>query len=107
MESLPLLLTGESSFNLLRKRNAVYVDMTAHIAELILKGKYYFLSRPRWFGKSLTVSTFDELFSGERELFSGLYIEKFLDQEEFRKGLFCGWICLKSCQNTAMIYPLK
>ena len=44
----------------------------------------YFLSRPRRFGKSLTVSTFDALFSGKKELFKGLYAEEFFERPEYR-----------------------
>jgi hypothetical protein len=86
MESLPGLPKGEPDFVSLREDGCIYVDKTAHIAQMILGGKYYFLSRPRRFGKSLTVSTIDALFSGRRELFSGLEIEKFFDHKKFREG---------------------
>jgi hypothetical protein len=52
----------------------VYVDKTREIYQLIQEGKYYFLSRPRRFGKSLLIDTIGELFSGTRELFEGLWI---------------------------------
>ena len=52
----------------------VYVDKTALIWQLIGGGKYYFLSRPRRFGKSLLLSTIKAYFSGEQELFKGLAI---------------------------------
>ena len=55
--------------------NYVYVDKTAVLYDLVTAGKYFFLSRPRRFGKSVLLSTLYELFSGSRELFSGLYIE--------------------------------
>ena len=53
---------------------AYYVDKTAHVLRLTREGKYYFLSRPRRFGKSLLVNTFKELFEGNAELFRGLAI---------------------------------
>ena len=52
------------------------MDKTAEIYKLAKEGRYYFLSRPRRFGKSLLVSTMEAYFSGRRELFSGLAIEK-------------------------------
>ena len=53
----------------------VYVDKTAVALDLIQKGKYYFLSRPRRFGKSLFLDTLKEIFKGNRPLFQNLYIE--------------------------------
>ncbi len=54
----------------------VYVDKTAQMYNLISSGRYYFLSRPRRFGKSLLVSTLKAYFEGRKELFKGLAIEK-------------------------------
>ena len=71
---------GIQSFENIRKRGFVYVDKTALIYNLASTGKYYFLSRPRRFGKSLLVSTMEAYFSGRRELFDGLAIEK-LEQD--------------------------
>ncbi|PWV71482.1 ATP-binding protein [Halomonas sp. A11-A] len=51
-----------------------YVDKTPHIHRLVEEGKYYFLSRPRRFGKSLLVDTLRCLFEGREALFNGLYI---------------------------------
>ena len=54
-----------------------YVDKTRYIVDLLIDGhEYYFLSRPRRFGKSLFVDTLRAAFAGEQELFKGLYIEK-------------------------------
>ena len=61
--------------------NYVYVDKTRELYTLITSGKYFFLSRPRRFGKSVMLSTLYELFSGNRELFRGLYIEDKWDWE--------------------------
>jgi len=66
---------GIRSFSQMLEENHLYVDKTAHIYKLIDEGKFYFLSRPRRFGKSLLVSTFKELFEGRKELFKGLWIE--------------------------------
>jgi hypothetical protein len=65
---------GISDFKELIKGNYIYVDKTEYIYKLINSGKYYFLSRPRRFGKSLLLSTLEYLFKGEKELFNGLYI---------------------------------
>ena len=61
-------------FEKIRKKGYLYVDKTPWIYKLLTEGECYFLSRPRRFGKSLTVSTFKELFSGNKELFKGLWI---------------------------------
>ena len=58
------------------------MDKTRQVYELVTGGKYYFLSRPRRFGKSLLVSTFKELFEGCKELFEGLWIEERWDWEK-------------------------
>jgi len=65
---------GISDFKELIGGNYIYVDKTEYIYKLINSGKYYFLSRPRRFGKSLLLSTIRYLFEGQRELFKGLYI---------------------------------
>ena len=67
---------GIQSFKEIRTNNYLYVDKTEQIFNLIERGKVYFLSRPRRFGKSLLVSTMDAFFSGKKDLFSGLKIEK-------------------------------
>jgi len=61
----------------------LYVDKTMYIKQLVDdKHKYYFLSRPRRFGKSLFIDTMKEAFEGNRELFKGLYLENNWDWEE-------------------------
>ncbi len=67
---------GIQNFEKLRNDGYVYVDKTALIYKLATTGSYYFLSRPRRFGKSLLISAMDAYFSGKRELFKGLAIEK-------------------------------
>lgn len=63
---------GIQNFEDLRRNEFVYVDKTHHIYRLTSTGKYYFLSRPRRFGKSLLVSTMEAYFKGKKELFNGL-----------------------------------
>ncbi|MCL2115889.1 MAG: ATP-binding protein [Methanobrevibacter sp.] len=65
---------GTQSFSILRNNNYLYVDKTKYIHEMIENGRIYFLSRPRRFGKSLLLSTLEELFKGNKELFKNLYI---------------------------------
>ena len=77
MTKLPKLPIGIQTFEKLREGGYLYVDKTKYLIDLIENGSVYFLSRPRRFGKSLTISTFDALFSGKRELFKGLYAEEF------------------------------
>ena len=65
-----------STFSLMIKENYIYVDKTKDIYNLYAKkDRYHFLARPRRFGKSLLISTLKELFSGNRELFKGLWID--------------------------------
>ena len=65
---------GDSSFTNIRERRQVYVDKTALIYRLTHDTSYYFLSRPRRFGKSLMLSTLKAYFEGRKELFEGLAI---------------------------------
>ncbi|MDR0912652.1 MAG: AAA family ATPase, partial [Methanobrevibacter sp.] len=65
---------GVSTFSEMIEDDYIYVDKTELIWNLIESGKKYFLSRPRRFGKSLLISTMEELFKGNKQLFEGLYI---------------------------------
>jgi len=76
------LSVGISDFKELIQGNYIYVDKTQYIYKLINSGKYYFLSRPRRFGKSLLISTIRYLFQGKKELFKELYIEDKWNWEE-------------------------
>ena len=67
---------GIQDFESLRKDGYLYVDKTEQVYRLVSEGRYYFLSRPRRFGKSLLLSTIKALFQGKRELFAGLAIDK-------------------------------
>ena len=72
MQKYPI---GIQNFKELITGGYVYVDKTMHIHRMATAGKYYFLSRPRRFGKSLLVSTLQALYDGKKELFKGLWIE--------------------------------
>ena len=72
MKKLPI---GIQTFSEIISENHYYVDKTKVLFELVDKGKYYFLSRPRRFGKSLFLDTLKEAFEGNEKLFSGLYLE--------------------------------
>ncbi len=69
MQKLPI---GIQTFSKIREDNYLYVDKTGIALDLVESGTYYFLSRPRRFGKSLFISTLQALFEGRKELFSGL-----------------------------------
>jgi hypothetical protein len=75
MEALKNMPIGVQDFESLRNDGYLYVDKTALVHQLVSKGKYYFLSRPRRFGKSMLISTLHAYFSGKKELFKGLAIE--------------------------------
>ncbi|MDP2178668.1 ATP-binding protein [Methylicorpusculum sp.] len=64
---------GIQTFREIREDDCYYVDKTAYALKLAVEGKYYFLSRPRRFGKSLFLDTLAELFVGNEALFQGLY----------------------------------
>lgn len=73
---------SESSFRKIREGGYAYVDKTAYIHQLVNAGVFFFLSRPRRFGKSLLISTMYSYFRAERELFKGLAIDR-LEPEEW------------------------
>ena len=75
MNGLRPLPIGIQSFERLRTSGFLYVDKTALLYRLVTTGHYYFLSRPRRFGKSLLVSTLEAYFQGRKELFKGLAID--------------------------------
>ncbi len=81
VDNLPLLPLGTSDFATLRMRGQIYVDKTALIYRLASKPEKFFLSRPRRFGKSLLISTFESLFKYGLRDFKGLAIEKLWKDE--------------------------
>ena len=75
--ALKLYPVGIQTFERVRRENKLYIDKTEYIYRMTHSGGcYFFLSRPRRFGKSLLVSTLDSYFSGKKELFEGLAMEK-------------------------------
>lgn len=66
---------GIQNFEKLRNEGFVYVDKTARMYTMVKEGNYYFLSRPRRFGKSLLISTLEAYFLGKKDLFEGLAID--------------------------------
>ena len=76
---------GRQDFRNLRTRGYAYVDKTERICEVLDGGYYYFYARPRRFGKSLTISTMRELYSGDRDLFEGLWAYDHWDFEAMRR----------------------
>ncbi|MDR0895633.1 MAG: ATP-binding protein [Prevotellaceae bacterium] len=74
MDAFRKMPIGIQDFEKLRTNGYLYVDKTAYIYRLISRGKPYFLSRPRRFGKSLLLSTLKAYFQGKKELFDGLAI---------------------------------
>lgn len=67
---------GIQNFEKIRTEGFVYIDKTAFVYKLASEGCYYFLSRPRRFGKSLLISTMEAYFLGKKDLFEGLAISK-------------------------------
>ena len=80
MKKLPI---GKQTLVKLIEEDCVYVDKTELIYQLISEGSYYFLSRPRRFGKSLLVDTLKQIFLGNKELFKGLWIENQIDWQPY------------------------
>ena len=72
MKKLPI---GISTLEEVRVKDYVFIDKTKHVFNLVETNKYYFLSRPRRFGKSLLLDTIKQAFLGRKDLFSGLYLE--------------------------------
>jgi hypothetical protein len=74
MAKLAKLPVGIQTFSEVREEKYLYIDKTPLVHRLVDEGKYYFLARPRRFGKSMLISTLQSLFEGRKELFEGLYI---------------------------------
>ena len=79
LKKLPI---GISTLRDIINEDYLYIDKTHIALELINSGRYYFLSRPRRFGKSLFLDTLRTIFDGDKELFKGLYI---YDKYDFKK----------------------
>ena len=81
-----VLPIGGQDFSDLRRNGFIYVDKTHFVADLVSASKYYFLSRPRRFGKSLFLSTLKAYFEGKRECFEGLFLEKWEEAQAAQEG---------------------
>ncbi len=79
MKKLPI---GISTFSQIIQENYTYVDKTRFVHELTEQGKYFFLSRPRRFGKTLFIDTLKEAFEGNRNLFKDLWLEDHWDWDQ-------------------------
>jgi hypothetical protein len=75
-QNLPL---GLQDFRSIIEGDYKYIDKTRHVYQMCSTGKYYFLSRPRRFGKSMTLAVLQELYLGSRDLFKGLWIQDHWD----------------------------
>ena len=84
IKKLLKLPIGIQDFEKLREGGYLYVDKTQYLVDIIDRGSVFFFSRPRRFGKSLSISTFDALFSGKKELFKGLYAEEFFNRPDYK-----------------------
>lgn len=73
MKELPI---GRQTFSEFIEQNLLYVDKTRYVWDLVRQGKFYFLSRPRRFGKSLLLTTLKSFFEGREDLFRGLFIHE-------------------------------
>src|SRR6056297_1697136 len=78
MKRLPI---GIQDFRYMMENNYLYIDKTKYLHMLKDRGKFYFMSRPRRFGKSLTISTYDCMFRGEKELFQDTWLYENWDFE--------------------------
>jgi len=104
MKDLPI---GIQTFRKIINGNNLYVDKTEYIYKLISQGgQYYFLSRPRRFGKTLLVSTLKEIFSGNKELFKGLWIYDKIKWEVF-PVIHIDFLGLKYETQTELIETLE
>lgn len=101
MQNLPI---GIQTFSEIIEKDYLYIDKTESIYNLLKKGKYFFLSRPRRFGKSLLVSTLKEIFKGNKELFKGLYIYDKIDSNVKYPVIHLSMSSLKGTIELSSIY---
>ena len=80
MKKLPI---GKSDFESIISENFIYIDKTEYIYNLINEAGFYFLSRPRRFGKSLLISALENLFKANKELFKGLFVYDKIDWKNY------------------------
>ena len=95
--AIKLYPLGIQTFERIREEDKLYIDKTEYIYRMAhTNGKYFFLSRPRRFGKSLLVSTFKNYFEGKRNLFNAKYE---LDDRPIEEGCQC-----PTCRNYSRAY---
>ena len=83
---------GIQDFEKIRQQDCVYIDKTALVYQLVSGIGYYFLSRPRRFGKSLLISTTEAYFLGKKELFKGREMEQLGSLNALAKSLVRRWL---------------
>lgn len=76
MAATKLYPIGIQTFEEIINKDMIYIDKTEYVYRMANSGKYFFLGRPRRFGKSLLTSTFKSYFEGKKDLFKGLAMEK-------------------------------
>ena len=81
-----VLPIGGQDFNDIRKSKFIYIDKTQFVADLVSASKFYFLSRPRRFGKSLFLSTLKAYFEGKKECFEGLFLGQWEEEQAAQEG---------------------
>jgi len=109
MKKLPI---GLQNFKEIIERGYLYVDKTRQVFDLIDRGKLYFLSRPRRFGKSMLISILTYIFEGKKELFEGLYIAENTDYNwkaypVLRFNFRYGYKCEPDRLEAAISYDLQ
>jgi hypothetical protein len=104
LQRLPI---GIQSFENIRQGGDIYIDKTQYIYQLINNHHIAFISRPRRFGKSLTISTLHELFNGRKDLFEGLYIYDKWDWAEVNPVIRIDWTLIKSTSPEIIDAELK
>jgi hypothetical protein len=104
MLKLPIDL---QSFEIIRREGFLYVDKTQYIQRMLDHGRYFFMARPRRFGKTLMVSTLSHLFAGNRELFKSLWIDKHGNWSWEAKCGQSAEVGLKQIQDNGYADPYK
>jgi len=102
-----LILTSKSDFSDIRRLGGLYIDKTKEIYDCIGSDTYYFISRPRRFGKSLLCSTLRDLFFGKKELFKGLWIENSDWQWQKHPVIHLSMIMVAGEDNSAEAFKIK
>ena len=103
MKKLPI---GVQTFSDIIHEDYLYVDKTREIYNVLSSGKYFFLSRPRRFGKSLLISTLHEIFAGNQELFKGLYIYDKIDWQS-RPVIHLDFLLIPHDTEDRLLYGLR